>query len=184
MQKSKCLITTGVSQEVWIKRTLEKCRVQLLQEKRQIIIIQREEEEEEESEVEGGGMWYWGRKESRWEEDRLIKGGSHQQRKREKAPAKLAKGSQGLSLRFAFHLHGWPYRPIGLGAQPRGLGRRIKTPNAFTALIPRSHNTLSALLFSRSLSLSLFSPRCHNTLSLPPFSALWRGAISRPCPMW
>lgn len=39
---------------------------------------------------------------------------------------------------------------IGSGA--RGLGRRIKTPNAFTALILLSHNTLSALLFSRSLS--------------------------------
>lgn len=67
---------------------------------------------------------------------------------------------------------------IGSGA--RGLGRRIKTPNAFTALIPLSHNTLSALLFSRSLSFLLL------TVIIPflfPFSALWHGTISRPCPM-
>lgn len=56
---------------------------------------------------------------------------------REKGGHKLVK-EKSVSLCFAFHLHAWPYRPIGLQSRARGLGKGIKTPNAFTALIPLS----------------------------------------------
>lgn len=100
---------------------------------------------------------------------------SHRWRKSERAiVGKLAKGSQGLSLSLFFSLplcisFTWlavSTNRIGSGA--RGLGRRIKTPNAFTALIPLPHNTPpSVLLFFSRRSLSPFFHR--NTLfSLSP----------------
>lgn len=111
----------------------------------------------EESEVGGGGAVIAGKKgvmsRGRQTDKRAkaIGGG------REKGPHKLAKGSQGLSpLCISFTWLAVSTNRIGSGA--RGLGRRIKTPNAFTALIPLSHNTLSVLLFFRSLSLLPASP--------------------------
>lgn len=104
MQKSICLITTSVSQEIKKKkkkkpwriksfssRTLEKCKVQLSEKKGKSLSARAREGE---SEVEGGKLWYWGRKASRWEEDRLIKERSHRQRKRERAP-QIGKGKSG-----------------------------------------------------------------------------------------
>lgn len=128
MQKSICLNTTGVSQEIkkppWIKSfelNISEVQSSALtggkkkKKKKPIIIFQREREGKNQR-LKAAGLWYWGRKASRCEEDRLIKERSHRRRKRERAP-QIGKGKSG-SLCFAFHLHGWPYRPIGLGAEP------------------------------------------------------------------
>lgn len=88
----------GLNPRSW---TLEKCRVQLLHQKRGNSLSPRQWGKE--SEVEGGRLRYRGRKASRCEGDTLIKERNHQRRKREKGPHKLAKRSQGLSaLHFIY----------------------------------------------------------------------------------
>lgn len=91
---------------------------------------------------------------------------SHQQRKSEQAPAKKKKNWQrevrvspslffSLLLCISFTWLAVSTNRIGSGA--RGLGRRIKTPNAFTALIPLPHNTPRLSFFSFLAAPSLLS---------------------------
>lgn len=137
----------GLNPPSW---TLEKCRVQLLQEKKERGESLSWRQRREESEVDGSGLWYGRRKASRCEEDRPIKERSHQRRKREKGPTNWQREVRVSLLCISFTRLAVSTNRIGSGA--RGLGWWIKTPNAFTALIPLSHNTLSAPLFSHSLS--------------------------------
>lgn len=58
-----------------------------------------------------------GRKASCCEGDTRIKERNQQRRKRGKRASQIGK-EKSESLCFAFHLHDWPYRPIGLGAEP------------------------------------------------------------------
>lgn len=49
--------------------------------------------------------------------DKRKKPSAEEERKRGRRASQIGKGKSG-SLCFAFHLHDWPYRPIGLGAEP------------------------------------------------------------------
>lgn len=111
---------------------------------------ERERERGEESEVEGGGAVILGKKGVTLrgrQTDKRTKPSAQEERK---GPTNWQREVRVSLLCISFTWLAVSTNRIGSGA--RGLGRRIKTPNAFTALIPLSHNTLSALLFSRSLS--------------------------------
>lgn len=139
----------GLNPSSW---TLAKCRVQLLQgeKKKSKSLSSRERERGEESEVEGSGAVILGKKGVTLrgrQTDKRTKPSAEEERK---GPTNWQREVRVSLLCISFTWLAVSTNRIGSGA--RGLGRRIKTPNAFTALIPLSHNTLSALLFSLSLS--------------------------------